>query len=892
MPTQMKYLFSMLLPLCLTATSPFAWAEGSLKDAYKGEFLIGTALNNKHFAEVDPQDETLVAGQFNSITPENVLKWEAVHPGLDRYNFDQADRFVAFGEKHGMFIVGHTLVWHQQLPKWVLKENGQPVSREVALQRMRDHIQTVMGRYKGRIQAWDVVNEALDDKGALRKSPWHETVGEDYIIKAFEFAHEADPQAELYYNDYSLENEPKRRGAIELVKKLQAAGVKIHGVGIQGHSKMSWPSIGQLDATLTELGQLGIKTMMTEVDIDVLPGAKNNGSAEITDRQKADPALNPYTAGLPEEMQEKLAQRYADFFTVYRKHRGTLSRVTFWGVTDAGSWLNGWPIPGRSNYPLLFDREGKPKPAFQAVLKVAGTEGQASESATPEKKEESPAGEKKTPEKADSAPQVDHNSQSKPNIVIFIADDLSWHDVACFGGPTDAKTPNLDQLAREGMKLTKFYSPAAVCSPTRQALLTGLYPVRSGAYPNHAMVKKGMRSLPSYLESLGYRTLGAGKKHFDPKESYPFSTWLPMVGGNPDEKKEEGFLDLEGLKKFIQADPAHPFFAYLATHEPHGPHSLGDASAYPPESLKNIAPYLVDTPELRRMLSKYYAEVALCDEQVGQVREILKKTGQEKNTIFIFASEQGSSVPQGKWSLYDPGIRVAAIVAWPGQIAAGSSSAALMQYVDIAPTLMTAAGGDPTQVDSGVADTSGYKGFDGKSMLDVLLGKKDTLRDFIFAEHTARGINDGPEAYGTRAVSDGRWKLLVNLEPENKFTCAISDAPLIRSWREKGEKGDQFAASQAARFSRRPAVELYDLEKDPWELTNVADRTENKGTLARLETELAGWMKQQGDKGHETEMEAYDHQPRMERKGKKKSAGEPITVVPIESTESLFFLVA
>jgi uncharacterized sulfatase len=177
-------------------------------------------------------------------------------------------------------------------------------------------------------------------------------------------------------------------------------------------------------------------------------------------------------------------------------------------------------------------------------------------------------------------------------------------------------------------------------------------------------------------------------------------------------------------------------------------------------------------------------------------------------------------------------------------------------------------------------------------MLDVLLGKKDTLRDFIFAEHTARGINDGPEAYGTRAVSDGRWKLLVNLEPENKFTCAISDAPLIRSWREKGEKGDQFAASQAARFSRRPAVELYDLEKDPWELTNVADRTENKGTLARLETELAGWMKQQGDKGHETEMEAYDHQPRMERKGKKKSAGEPITVVPIESTESLFFLVA
>ena len=376
MKTQTKLFFCVLLPFCVAATSPLALAEGSLKDAYKDEFLIGAALNKKHFAEVDPLEEPLVVGQFNSITPENVLKWGQVHPALGRYNFDEADRFVKFGEKHRMFIVGHTLVWHQQLPKWVLTENGQPVTREVALQRMRDHIQAVMVRYKGRIQAWDVVNEALDAKGALRKSPWLQTIGEDYIEKAFQFAHEADPQAELYYNDYHLENEAKRKGAIELVKKLQAAGLKIHGVGIQGHSKLNWPSIELLDATLTELGQLGIKTMMTELDIDVLPRANTNGSTEITDKQKADPALNPYTVGLPGAMQKKLAQRYAEFFTVYRKHRGTLSRVTFWGVTDSGSWLNGCPIPGRTSYPLLFDREGKPKPAFQAVLKVSGAESQ------------------------------------------------------------------------------------------------------------------------------------------------------------------------------------------------------------------------------------------------------------------------------------------------------------------------------------------------------------------------------------------------------------------------------------------------------------------------------------------------------------------------------------
>ena len=866
-------IFGLLAVSAAFAAHPAA-AQTSLKEAYEDDFLVGVALNDSHFAATNPGDEALIAAQFNSITPENALKWDAIHPDPDRYNFEAADRYVAFGEKHRMFVIGHTLVWHQQLPAWVLEENGRPVTREVALQRMRDHIQTVVGRYKGRIQGWDVVNEALEDDGSLRPSPWRQIIGDDYIEKAFQFAHEADPEAELYYNDYSLENAPKRKGAIDLVKKLQAAGVKIDGVGTQGHCKMNWPSTRLLDETLTELGQLGIKTMITELDVDVLPGRNNNGSAEITLREEADPALDPYTAGLPDEMQEKLARRYAEFFAVYRKHRGSLNRVTFWGVTDKGSWLNGWPIRGRTNYPLLFDRQSKPKPAFQAVVDASHSELEAPDpSPAPGAAQPADSGAKTSEPSAPPAGDGARAGRSQPNIVIFMADDLAWHDVACFGGPTDAKTPHLDKLADGGMKLTRFYSSSAVCAPVRQALLTGMYPVRSGAYPNHSVVKKGTRTLPSYLEALGYRTLGAGKRHFGPPRAYPFDTWLPMVGEDA-AKGKDGDLDFAGVENFIRDGDGRPFFAYLATHEPHVPHTKWDASGFKPEDLKNIAPFLVDTPELRSGLSPYYAEVALCDDQVGQIMSILQRTGHDRDTLFFFFSEQGSSVPQGKWTLYNAGIRVAAIAAWPEHIAAGSTSSALVQYEDIAPTLIAAAGGDALQVKTGVADAVGHQGFDGKSILDVLLGRAATHRDYVFAQHTARGINNGPEAYGTRAVSDGRWKLLVNLQPENEFTTAISDAPLLRSWRRQGEKGDAFAARQAARYARRPALELYDLQADPWELTNVAERLENKETLALLQTELTAWMKQQGDKGHETEMEALDHQPRRKQEEEGKSADE------------------
>jgi endo-1,4-beta-xylanase len=347
----------------------------SLKDAYAGYFKIGAALNENQFSGIDAKGATLVKAQFNTISPENVLKWEHVHPQLGRYDFGPADKYVAFGEANGMFIIGHTLVWHSQVPRWVFQDaSGKPLTRDSLLARMHDHIATVVGRYKGRIKGWDVVNEALNEDGTLRASPWKNIIGDDYIEKAFQYAHEADPTAELYYNDYNLENAPKRNGAAELVKKLKAAGVTITAVGSQTHDKLWLQSPAKHDTTIAVLGALGVKVNITELDVDVLPAATQNRTADVSvsvQQQAGANRTNPYVAGLPDSVQQALAQRYADFFKVFVKHRGVVERVTFWGVGDGDSWLNNWPMRGRTSYPLLFDRQDLPKPAFDAVMNVA-----------------------------------------------------------------------------------------------------------------------------------------------------------------------------------------------------------------------------------------------------------------------------------------------------------------------------------------------------------------------------------------------------------------------------------------------------------------------------------------------------------------------------------------
>ena len=342
-----------------------------MKNVFKNDFKIGAALNRRQIFESDVRGAEIVKTHFNSITPENILKWALVHPEPTRYDFAASDRFVEFGEKHGMFIVGHTLVWHNQTPAWVFQdEKGNALDRETLLKRMRDHIFTVVGRYKGRIKGWDVVNEALNQDGTMRQSPWFKIIGEDYLVKAFQFAHEADPSAELYYNDYDLELPAKRAGGVELIKKLKAAGVAISGVGLQNHNQMDWPSLADVDATITAFSKLGIKIHITELDVDVLPRTTKPGADYAVD-DPVTPQLNPYADGLPDVMQLALAKRYAELFRVYLKHRDAIERVTFWGVTDGDSWLNNWPMKGRTNYPMLFDRDGKTKPAFKSVISTA-----------------------------------------------------------------------------------------------------------------------------------------------------------------------------------------------------------------------------------------------------------------------------------------------------------------------------------------------------------------------------------------------------------------------------------------------------------------------------------------------------------------------------------------
>ena len=300
------------------------------------------------------------------------MKWQTVHPKRGIYDFSGPDRYVEFGEKNHMVVIGHTLIWHRQTPEWVFgDEQGKPLTRETLLNRMREHIHTVVGRYKGRIHGWDVVNEALNDDGTMRESAWMKIIGPDYVEKAFQFAHEADPQAQLYYNDYDLERETKRKGALALIKKLQATGIPLTAVGLQNHDSLKWPSVQEEDETISAFESLGVRVNITELDITVLPPAKEHPTAEESTQAQINPSLNPYTSGLPAAMQQDLAKRYADLFTVFLKHRKAIDRVTFWCVTDGDSWLKNWPTRGRTDYPLLFDRNGAPKPAFDAVIRVA-----------------------------------------------------------------------------------------------------------------------------------------------------------------------------------------------------------------------------------------------------------------------------------------------------------------------------------------------------------------------------------------------------------------------------------------------------------------------------------------------------------------------------------------
>jgi endo-1,4-beta-xylanase len=344
----------------------------SLKEAFSEKFYIGTALNARQVMGHDSATMAVVKEHFNSIVAENCMKSGMIQHREGEFNFELADQFVKFGEENDMFIIGHTLVWHSQAPRWFFTdEEGNEVSREVLIERMKNHIYTVVGRYKGQVKGWDVVNEAVLDDGSFRKSKFYEIIGEDFIKLAFQFAHEADPEAELYYNDYSMAEPGKRNGVVKMVRNLQEQGVKIDAIGMQGHIGLDYPSIQEFEKSIETYSGLGLKVMITELELTVLPMPDWSAGAEISTDYEYQKELNPYTEGLPDSVNVAFENRYLDFFKLFLKHKDVISRVTLWGVNDNNSWKNNWPVRGRTDYPLLFNRNNEPKPVVDKIIKEA-----------------------------------------------------------------------------------------------------------------------------------------------------------------------------------------------------------------------------------------------------------------------------------------------------------------------------------------------------------------------------------------------------------------------------------------------------------------------------------------------------------------------------------------
>lgn len=341
----------------------------SLKEAAEGIFKIGTALNERQLNGGDPKALEITRQHFNAIVAENCMKSGRIQPIEGEFVWEHADRFVEFGEANGMEINGHTLIWHSQAPRWFfVDDNGDDISKEVLIQRMKTHINTLVGRYKGRVHTWDVVNEAILDDGSWRKSKFYEILGEDFVKIAFELAHDADPEARLYYNDYSMAMPGKREGVVAMVKKLQDEGVKIDGIGMQGHVGLEYPSLEEFEKSIQAFSQLGVEVMITEMDVSALPNPNQHQGAEISDAIAYQRQFNPYTEGLPESIQQVFNERYMDFFRLFLKYQNEISRVTFWGVTDGHSWKNNFPVRGRTDYPLLFDRNYQAKSVVSDII--------------------------------------------------------------------------------------------------------------------------------------------------------------------------------------------------------------------------------------------------------------------------------------------------------------------------------------------------------------------------------------------------------------------------------------------------------------------------------------------------------------------------------------------
>ncbi len=441
-----------------------------------------------------------------------------------------------------------------------------------------------------------------------------------------------------------------------------------------------------------------------------------------------------------------------------------------------------------------------------------------------------------------SQARADRPAAKKPNILLIVADDLCWRDLG-FTGNKEVKTPNLDKLRRQSMYLSHMFTPAPTCSPCRHALYTGLHGVRSGAYPNHTRAYDGTKSVFTHLKAAGYRVALHGKNHVGPTASFPFEILAEM---NDD--------DFGKSKTWLLRDKTKPWMLVFGSNDPHGPWDRGPKGLHDPAKIK-VPLYLHDNADTRQYLADYYGEINKLDWQVGELLKILDELGEAENTIVMFVSEQGFSFLGGKWNLYDNGIRVAGLVRWPGVVQPGSTSDALMQYTDVAPTFLAAAGIDPTKIDTGCPDAKGYRGFDGKSFLDVLTGKAKHHSDYVFAQQTTVGINNYKQPYPIRAAHDARYSYIRNLAPQNSFEIG-GFQKMLKSWG-KDAKNDPKLAARLKSFTNRPAEELYDLKMDEYQTKNLASDPAFAEIKARLSKELDAWMAQQGDKGMGTEMVAH-----------------------------------
>jgi N-sulfoglucosamine sulfohydrolase len=430
-------------------------------------------------------------------------------------------------------------------------------------------------------------------------------------------------------------------------------------------------------------------------------------------------------------------------------------------------------------------------------------------------------------------------SKKPPHLVLFIADDLSWHDIGPYGAK-DVRTPNLDRLATQSMRFDRAFATSPTCTPSRCSLFTGLYPFRNGAHANHSLIREGVATLPAYMKRLGYRVVIAGKTHIGPREQFEFE-YLKGSNVMPPGKKHVLWTDLDTgvVDEFLaEHDKAKPLCLLVCAHSPHV-FWPDDKGVYDPATIE-LPPYLLDTPQTRRMRCNYYGDVTWMDKQLGNVLASLTRHGYDgEGTMLMFTADQGAQWPFSKWTLYDAGIRTPLMVRWPGVVKEKTSTNALVSLVDVLPTFIEAAGGNaPAQND-----------IDGRSFLSVLRGDKNQFRDAVFATNTGdKQMNRSP----VRCVRTARHKYILNLAPETLFRSHISDAEpgdggtYWRSW-EQLAKTDAHAKQVVDRYRHRPTEELYDLETDPFELHNLASDARLAGELKRLRQLLKDWRIQQGE---------------------------------------------